>query len=1611
MAQFSFNSLTEKVRQMLGGAGQQVSSNMKWAGNQAQQNVVKPAMQSAQGFADRVGSGLSNVQQSINNAAYHPNPLISTIPKDIISAGTSWSNYAKAPTFQNLDKAKLATGTAVGRVALAPVVGGATYLGSALIGGGLSAAQKLVQNAQNDKTGNVVSGQAFKNLTRDVPREFIYGAGQGVMQAPIIGGISTFTNPAIAGASSKLISKLPANILSKLSNKGVDLINRVIQGTLSIPEGQAIAKASGREYGGVDAALDFLIGAGVARNVGKSVSLKVKNSLKANADSFNGAGVQAGYTEPVLRISQGEKPTIKPGESIGDFQRRLEASNRPLLTSLNDALSNQDFSNARAIVEKMKQDPQKYGGYVKAFDNTINIMSGNRAQGGFAKLDEPIVGTGKTKTPEQLRDLARNMVWGKMSKEQFLDEFNKGLNNQNLTVKETAQKTLAEIKRNGMTPESFYDNYGNTIKRITELESKMSRSTGNPKKYKALSKEWNKLKYGELSKNTKEIAVAQKALDDSIGTKKPSPTGRIQNPLIEEAKKYKSAEEFVDSQRNFRDAHAAPAFDNTPVNKRMETGGDFNLLEVVKGKHNQPQDYFDSKVGPRYYMYDDQAGMESLTAINNVKRGAKTITAYRVVPKDVKVDKLIDNDWISFSKKYALDHGESRFGEGAYKIIKQEVPAKDVWWDGNDIREWGYDTGKTKTLGRSELTDIWNQANKGVEQKFSGFNTPITKGMETMAKMQSMGLPEGKYIALDKPFESPYHNASKAQKVDVNVKNVYDPDGILGKPTPEVNSQIVKEANEKGLTGRGVFEKYFADRLKELGYDSYIRNIDGQVGNRELIVLDNTKPKFSPTQMTREENVARNMLKKGDITPNQYNEIAVKNEGKVKPLASSEGSAPNQKMPQTKQTEYIPLKQAQAEAQVKGTPKTYPQSKQVMQADKAVNKAIQSVPSLESSIRQADINVKEKVGILDMLRTPDRVMKKIGLERESNILRTKYGDYLQQLPKEIDKVTEWSKRVPAESNVKIFKYLDGQKVDLSGEELKVANEIKQYLKEWAMKLNLPEDKRIASYITHIFEKDFIQKEFDPEVAKIIRDKVPGSVYDPFLEQRLGKQGYVEDTWRALDAYVKRATRKFNLDPALELVKRKSENLEESQFNYVKNYIDRINMRPTATDNLVDNSIKQIFGYRFGQRPVANLSKKGRQLVFRGALGINVGSALKNLSQGVNTYAKLGEKYTVLGYIKNIAKMASGDDELIREGVLKNDMIEDRTIQATKKFWEKLDKGLFYMFEKAEAINRGSAYFGAKSKALAEGMNEAQAIEYAKKIVRDTQFTFGSIDTPPILQGDLAKTILQFQSFSLKQAEFLTEMAMNKEYAGMIRYAIASLVFASTAGKLIGMDWQDFLPSFRFGAPPLLSGPIEIGKSLMGVPDKYGNVPTTQDKINKVIEQVPTYIPGGIQLKKTIQGLGAVKDAGSYSRTGKLQYPIPQNLETGIRAGLFGKSNLPQARWYFDNNVNVLGDKQTQQYKEATDKMQFYKDILQKREDKKSGITPTPKVKITTPKTKKPTLKLKKTSTKKSTSSRKGPKITIAKVRAPKVKKIKLAKVRLTKPLKLATMKISMKNKS
>ena len=127
-----------------------------------------------------------------------------------------------------------------------------------------------------------------------------------------------------------------------------------------------------------------------------------------------------------------------------------------------------------------------------------------------------------------------------------------------------------------------------------------------------------------------------------------------------------------------------------------ENAPDVNIEDIALGYSLVDEKYWQE---PRKYMQTDATAIESVNAIREaiaaVRRGEKNVKVkvYRAVPTSVKEGKLRNGDWVTPSKGYAEMHGNNRL-EGKYRIIEDEVPVSELWWDGNDSREWGFDDGK-----------------------------------------------------------------------------------------------------------------------------------------------------------------------------------------------------------------------------------------------------------------------------------------------------------------------------------------------------------------------------------------------------------------------------------------------------------------------------------------------------------------------------------------------------------------------------------------------------------------------------------------------------------------------------------------------------------------------------------------------------------------------------------------------------------------------------------------------------------------------------------------------------------------------------------------------------
>lgn len=94
---------------------------------------------------------------------------------------------------------------------------------------------------------------------------------------------------------------------------------------------------------------------------------------------------------------------------------------------------------------------------------------------------------------------------------------------------------------------------------------------------------------------------------------------------------------------------------------------------------------------PRHYRAADPMRKEAIDNVRNaIQKKSETITMYRSVPSDVKEGSFRNGDWVTPSRAYAVDNAKVHGWGDNFNIIEQKVPVDEIWWNGDDIAEWGY---------------------------------------------------------------------------------------------------------------------------------------------------------------------------------------------------------------------------------------------------------------------------------------------------------------------------------------------------------------------------------------------------------------------------------------------------------------------------------------------------------------------------------------------------------------------------------------------------------------------------------------------------------------------------------------------------------------------------------------------------------------------------------------------------------------------------------------------------------------------------------------------------------------------------------------------------------
>lgn len=453
-----------------------------------------------------------------------------------------------------------------------------------------------------------------------------------------------------------------------------------------------------------------------------------------------------------------------------------------------------------------------------------------------------------------------------------------------------------------------------------------------------------------------------------------------------------------------------------------------------------------------------------------------------------------------------------------------------------------------------------------------------------------------------------------------------------------------------------------------------------------------------------------------------------------------------------------------------------------------------------------------------------------------------------------------------------------------------------------------------------------------EALKPVAKKEGKSRFLGSLLHRKGRVGYNTDIADSLSRYIYMSSRYVALQPA----KVKAFSLFERTFHgtigedysrtdqlahVTKNYILHCNGTPNHLETLLTGWLNMIPFWRnyvstnFGDRSLMSITGRVNGLLSMSLLGgYNISSAVVGLSQLANVYAQIGSRFLGEGMYA-YKRMNLRDKRILAETGILYDIGLDTASGFTKR--RKLlggegdsglakaykfvsyygDKGM-YFFKKADEATRGIAALGAYYKGIEDGMSHKQAIAYAKKVNRDSNFDYGAADAPAIYQrlsgtgiGDL---MLLFQKYPIKQFEFMQQMLPyfgSAKKAEKIRFWGAYFLMAGLAGIPLG-DWLDELLAKVLGYKPTTAVKsylfTEFGDNIGTRTLAYGVLSNLGVDISRRIGMA-NLAPQGDSVWETALGPGlnilyrmAQSGSDDWAKTIKAFNPSLGNMAEGIR---------------------------------------------------------------------------------------------------------------------------------
>lgn len=551
--------------------------------------------------------------------------------------------------------------------------------------------------------------------------------------------------------------------------------------------------------------------------------------------------------------------------------------------------------------------------------------------------------------------------------------------------------------------------------------------------------------------------------------------------------------------------------------------------------------------------------------------------------------------------------------------------------------------------------------------------------------------------------------------------------------------------------------------------------------------------------------------------------------------------------------------------------------------------------------------------------------------------------------------------------------IDGKEVEL----IKAANSIKNAVKNNGV--DLIDGKKVKTAKKELDYVDIFKNNVNPSGSKNEIYSVPKKDYLPSLVRSVYDDidRNFDDKFKKNFLYVWTDAEKQLNNTVDDIMKMSSKELFAN-----KKYTNKV----TAQNDLILNAKKEIYGeaYKKFAQNVANLGNTdvgtlkgvndiaeeyiGKDLFIRndfekalgrirkayaqGALGLSVSAAAQNLLEVKKGFAATNIQ-TFTPALKNVL----GGEDLRREFGIQT---TSRVLNKQDSQWLKnFDPILFKMFDATESFKDKVLLSTFKLDGQKKGLTGEALTRYVESNFYRYGAKMGGVQDVRLVKGDIARTLLQFSQYPIKDLTAVTDALADKKYGYVAQYALSTVLqgylLYQTLGAIgfgdqTGFGPLDFYNNIVGGR---VFGPAVSTIAMLGEVGKIFAEPEESDRkdenwkkaMAELNRNLMLLVPAGNQLvNKTGKYIQDLNRGYIETKGGDVATPVTDTILGRAKGLVFGRNYDPNKQIYnreLEENKNPsLGKIESQAFRELQkeDKnaaVRFYEGVKKTAQDKRA----------------------------------------------------------------------------